>query len=155
MHTWLQLLFLSFLFHSKKQSLSVPLLPESGDALQLSSPSSRGGEMVFLRVCSQINSFLCCFCAVGAVEVSTLCLQASFRVSKTCLLGKLKVGISPCCLPCLCCPRKPFWIDLAMQVVVTSIPDCCDGGHSIWGSVKKPSVEDKRRKAACALDCIC
>lgn len=76
------------------------------DAPELSSPFSRGDETVFPRVHSSINSFPCHFCATGAVEVSTLCLQASFRVSKTCLLVKLKMGISPRWLPCLCCPRQ-------------------------------------------------
>lgn len=76
--------------------------------------------MVFPRVPSPINSFPCHCCCAAAVEVSTLCLQASFKVSKTCLLDKLKGGISPMLLPGLCHLREHFWIDLALQVAVSS-----------------------------------
>lgn len=78
------------------------------DAPERSSPSFQGGEMVFPRVPSPINSFPCHCCSAAAVEVSTLCLQASFRVSKTCLLDKLKGGISPMLAARLVSPQGTF-----------------------------------------------
>lgn len=85
----------------------------------------------------------------------TLCLQAVFTVSKTCLSGKLETGIAPSSCHDYFASGRHCRIDLAVQVVVSSTSDCCSGGHSTLGSVKKPSVEEMRGKAACALDHIC
>lgn len=79
----------------------------------------------------------------------TLCLQASFTISKTCLSGKLETGIaSGGCHTCFA-SGKPCWIDLAVQVMVSSTSDCRNGGHCVLGSVKKPSVEERAGEESC------
>lgn len=71
-----------------------------------------------------------------------LCLQATFTVSKTCLSGKLETGIAPSSCHTCFASGKPCWIDLAVQVVVSSTSDCCSDGHSVLIYVKKLSVEE-------------
>lgn len=71
MHTRLQPRFVCFV-SSEEGVLVCAASAKARDAPELSSLPSQGGETVFLRNHSPVNSFSCHFCAAEAVEVSTL-----------------------------------------------------------------------------------
>lgn len=133
----------------QKTVLVWTLSASTWDAPELSRSSSFSGES--LSQSSFANKLPFLLCASGAVEVRTLCLQAAFTVSKTCLTGKLETGMATSSCHACFASGKPCWIDLAVQMVVSSTSDCYSGGHSVLGYVKKPSVEEMGWEEKAAL----